>query len=69
MNEDIQAFGDISRNTLDQSDAIVYSTLTRPGIDEEIVRQISSANNEPDWMLEHRLKSLRFFESCTLPTW
>lgn len=69
MNEEIQVFGDISRDTLDRSDSVTYSTLARAGIDEEIVRQIASANNEPDWMLEHRLKSLRVFESMTKPTW
>jgi Fe-S cluster assembly protein SufB len=69
MNEEIHVFGDISRDTLDRSDSVTYSTLARAGIDEEIVRQIASANNEPDWMLEHRLKSLRVFESMTKPTW
>lgn len=69
MNEEIQVFGDISRDTLDRSDSVTYSTLARAGIDEEIVRQIASANGEPDWMLEHRLKSLRVFESMTKPTW
>lgn len=69
MSEDVVAFWDISRDTLDRSDTITYSTLARAGIDEEIVRQIALSNNEPDWMLEHRLKSLRVFESMQKPSW
>ena len=30
---------------------------TRKGLDEEIVRQISAKKNEPEWMLEFRLKA------------
>lgn len=69
MSDEVTAFWDISRDTLDRSDTITYSTLARAGIDEEIVRQIALSNDEPDWMLEHRLKSLRVFESMTKPTW
>lgn len=40
-----------------------------PGINEEVVRQISLANHEPLWMLEHRLKSLEIFRTFEKPTW
>lgn len=69
MSEEVVAFWDISRDTLDRSDSIIYSTLARAGIDEEVVRQISLSNDEPSWMLEHRLKSLGVFESMVKPTW
>lgn len=69
MNEEVKTFWDISRDTLDRSDSIVYSDTSVMGIDESIVRQISLSNNEPEWMLEHRLKSLHVFESMTKPTW
>ena len=36
---------------------------TRPGLDEEIVRQISAEKKEPQWMLDFRLEALKaFFE-------
>ena len=31
------------------------------GINEDIVRQISKAKNEPEWMLAYRLESYRKF--------
>ncbi len=68
-NDDIQAFGDISRETLDASDEIAYSQMAKIGINEAVVRQISLSGNEPAWMLEHRLKSLQYFQSCTVPKW
>src|SRR5690606_41472871 len=41
----------------------------RPGLDEEIVRQISAHKNEPEWMLNFRLKALKIFEAKPMPTW
>ena len=44
-----------------------------PGLDEDIVRLISSKKNEPEWLLEWRLKALRRFlamvETEKEPTW
>ena len=42
---------------------------TRPGLDEGIVRQISKHKEEPEWMLEFRLKALKVYESKPMPTW
>ena len=46
---------------------VLYST--GKGLNEEVVRNISKAKNEPDWMLEFRLKALRQFEKMPQPTW
>jgi Fe-S cluster assembly protein SufB len=46
-----------------------YVFKTRKGIDEDIVRQISKIKNEPEWMLDFRLKALRHFNQRVLPTW
>lgn len=67
--DDIHAFGDISRETLDSSDAIVYSQMAKVGLDESVIRQISLSNNEPEWMLEHRLKSLERYRAFDIPKW
>jgi Fe-S cluster assembly protein SufB len=44
-----------------------------PGLNEDVVRLISSKKNEPEWLLEFRLKALRRFlemlEDETEPTW
>jgi Fe-S cluster assembly protein SufB len=41
----------------------------RPGLDEQIVRDISAHKNEPEWMLEFRLKALKIYESKPMPEW
>ncbi len=39
------------------------------GLNEDIVRFISQKKNEPDWLLEWRLKALRHFQKCEMPSW
>ena len=41
----------------------------RKGIDREIVTQISQMKEEPEWMLDFRLKSLDIFNSKPMPKW
>lgn len=45
----------------------IYST--GKGLTEEVVREISAAKNEPEWMLDFRLKSLEAFHKMSLPDW
>ena len=40
-----------------------------PGLDETKVRQISGMKNEPDWMLQFRLRGYRYFMAKPMPTW
>ncbi len=39
------------------------------GLSEDVVRNISRLKNEPEWMLERRLKALKIFERKPMPTW
>jgi Fe-S cluster assembly protein SufB len=48
-------------------DAPVFKS--RKGLDEEVVRQISAHKDEPEWMLEFRLKALDVFYSKPMPDW
>jgi len=41
----------------------------RRGINEDVVRNISALKNEPEWMLQLRLKGLRLFKKKPMPTW
>jgi Fe-S cluster assembly protein SufB len=41
----------------------------RRGLNEAVVREISALKNEPEWMLEARLKALRLFGRKPMPTW
>ncbi len=40
-----------------------------PGLNEDIIRKISEKKNEPEWMLEFRLKAYRKWKSMAMPNW
>jgi Fe-S cluster assembly protein SufB len=50
-------------------DANDAGATARRGLNEEVVRNISALKNEPEWMLDLRLKGLRLFEKKPMPTW
>lgn len=58
-----------TQNTWDFHDEVLYKGEAIQGINEAVVRQISSENQEPEWMLELRLKSLKIFEEKSMPNW
>ncbi len=39
------------------------------GLSEDVVRLISQKKNEPDWMLEFRLKAFRHWQNMEMPQW
>ncbi len=41
----------------------------RRGLNEDVVRDISAKKNEPEWMLNLRLKGLRLFDKKPMPQW
>jgi Fe-S cluster assembly protein SufB len=41
----------------------------KPGLSEEVVREISLQKNEPAWMLEKRLQGLELFHQKPMPAW
>jgi len=51
------------------ADPDVAGASARRGLSEEVVRDISARKNEPEWMLELRLKALRLFGRKPLPAW
>ncbi len=60
---------DIERGVYDIKDEMHHKFTTGKGLTEEIVRKISEKKNEPQWMLEYRLKALEVFNSKPVPTW
>ncbi|HUZ18067.1 MAG TPA: Fe-S cluster assembly protein SufB [Spirochaetia bacterium] len=50
-----------------ERDTSVFNTGR--GLSEEVVRAISKYKNEPEWMLEFRLKSLAAFLKKPMPNW
>ena len=51
------------------SDADSAGATARRGLNEDVVRNISALKNEPQWMLDLRLKSLRLFDRKPMPSW
>jgi len=40
-----------------------------PGLDENVIRKLSNIKNEPEWLLEWRLKAYRHWLKMTEPNW
>jgi Fe-S cluster assembly protein SufB len=75
----------MSEQVLDQSTALLEQFANReyehgwsvdlevdqfpPGLNEDVVRAISAKKEEPEWMLEWRLKAYRHFVTMKLPKW
>ena len=51
------------------SDADTAGATARRGLSDEVVENISALKNEPEWMLELRLKGLRLFDKKPMPAW
>jgi len=39
------------------------------GLDEGVIRLISSKKQEPEWLLEYRLKAFAYWKEMTMPDW
>jgi Fe-S cluster assembly protein SufB len=51
------------------ADSDVAGATAKRGLSEDVVREISALKNEPEWMLEQRLKGLRLFYKKPMPHW
>ncbi len=47
----------------------IESDTLAPGLDEDVVRFISAKKEEPQWMLDWRLKAFRAWQEMEEPTW
>jgi Fe-S cluster assembly protein SufB len=50
-------------------DTDLAGVSARRGLNEEVVRNISSLKDEPEWMLKRRLRGLKLFEKKPMPQW
>ncbi|WP_084622567.1 Fe-S cluster assembly protein SufB [Demequina oxidasica] len=66
QDEAIASLGNYAFGWHDEDGA---GTNARRGLNEEVVRNISALKDEPEWMLELRLKGLRLFGKKPMPTW
>ena len=66
MNPELEGIGNYEYGWADSDEA---GQVAKRGLDENVVRDISAKKNEPQWMLDMRLKALKFFERKPMPTW
>ena len=60
---------DLGGYQLGWADEEDYVFKPEKGLTEDIIRQMSAMKNEPEWMLEFRLKAYRRFLRKPMPTW
>jgi Fe-S cluster assembly protein SufB len=66
QDEQIDALG---RYSFGWADSDAAGAAAKRGLSEEVVRDISAKKNEPEWMLEFRLKALAMFDKKPMPNW
>ncbi len=66
---DLKQLDGIGKYKYGFSDPDVSVFKTRKGLDQEVVRQISAMKEEPEWMLEFRLRALEHFFERPMPDW
>ncbi len=59
----------IDRSLYDDANTDRSRYKAKPGLSEEVILEISRQKNEPQWMLEKRLKAYEFFKEKSIPTW
>lgn len=47
----------------------VHTEIIEKGLNEDVIRLISSKKNEPDWLLEFRLEAFRYWQTQKEPKW
>jgi Fe-S cluster assembly protein SufB len=66
QDEQIAALG---RYGFGWADPDVAGASAQRGLNEAVVRDISAKKNEPDWVLQRRLRALQIFDKKPMPSW
>ncbi|WP_309071144.1 Fe-S cluster assembly protein SufB [Arthrobacter sp.] len=65
-NPELHGIGNYEYGWADKNDV---GANAKRGLNEEVVRDISAKKNEPEWMLDMRLKGLKYFDRKPMPAW
>ena len=65
-NPELEGIGNYAFGWSDKNEV---SDNARRGLSEEVVRDISAKKSEPEWMLDLRLKGLKYFDRKPMPNW
>src|SRR5688572_10747175 len=66
---DAVAMGDYKYGWSNDDSAGNYAFKSEKGLNEAVIRDISKRKDEPEWMLEERLKSYQYFLDRPMPEW
>jgi Fe-S cluster assembly protein SufB len=70
MSEDLKIIDDLTQSEYKYGFVSDFESDNAPkGLSEDIVRFISKKKNEPEWLLEWRLKAFRHWLTMTEPAW
>lgn len=65
-NPELEGIGNYAFGWSDKNDV---GANAKRGLSEEVVRDISAKKGEPEWMLDLRLKGLKYFDRKPMPKW
>ena len=65
----MKEFEDLNKTYKEGFSTDVDSFSLPPGLDEGVVKSISSMKNEPEWLLDFRLKAFEHWKNSVEPTW
>ena len=70
MSEKNDIIRDVTENEYQHGfETLLQQEFIPKGLNEDIVRLISAKKEEPEWLLEFRLKAFRKWQTMTMPTW
>jgi Fe-S cluster assembly protein SufB len=70
MSEDLKIIDDVTQGEYKYGFVSNFESDNAPkGLSEDIIRFISAKKNEPQWMLDWRLKAFRHWQTMTEPVW
>lgn len=69
MTSDAEIIASIGGYGYGWHDPDAAGASARRGLSEAVVRDISALKNEPEWMLERRLRGLKLFGRKPMPSW
>ena len=65
----MKQFDEVNQNYKEGFSTEIDSFSLPPGLDENVVKSISSMKKEPEWLLDFRLKAFAHWKNSVEPTW
>ena len=65
----MKQFDEVNKNYKEGFSTDIESFSLPPGLDEDVVISISGMKNEPEWLLDFRLKAFTHWQNSIEPTW